>query len=190
METIHSAVQILALIWGMVMFFLYVTSGNPSEKDDRFSSCIILASMTAFLPAVQYGTNAGETGVGFFAAGYPYVSYTGFLLIALGVAIHADGIITLNKQWSPMVVIREEHLLVKNGVYRYIRHPIYAGIFLELLGFGLALSNWISLLALLLPNVVSISYRIHIEERALRRYFGSAYTSYARTTKRLIPWVY
>jgi protein-S-isoprenylcysteine O-methyltransferase Ste14 len=55
---------------------------------------------------------------------------------------------------------------------------------------GLALRNWASLLALLIPITAAFLYRISVEERALRAGFGDAYAQYARRTRRLIPFVY
>jgi protein-S-isoprenylcysteine O-methyltransferase Ste14 len=115
------------------------------------------------------------------------VSYMGFFLFLVGILIHWTGILTLNKQWSTMVVISKDHQLIDTGIYKYIRHPIYAAILLELLGLGLGLANWISILALVGLNAASLAYRIYIEESALEKHFGDVYVNYAQKTKRLIP---
>jgi hypothetical protein len=57
-------------------------------------------------------------------------------------------------------------------------------------GLGLAFANWWTLACSLLPYLVAIGYRIHVEEAVLRETFGPAYAQYARTTKRIVPWVY
>lgn len=190
MESIYFVVKVAALLWVGAMFFIFVMGSNASEKDDRFSSSVLFGTMSAFLPAIQFGTYQGTTGTGYFSAGFPFVSYGGFLLIAIGAATHAAGILTLKKQWSSVVVIASNHKLIDTGLYKFIRHPIYTGILLELLGFGLAVSNWISILILVIPNCAGLAYRIHTEEQVLRRHFGDAYLAYERHTKRFVPWVF
>ena len=86
-----------------------------------------------------------------------------------------------------IVVVSDDQRLVDSGVYKFIRHPIYSGVILELLGFGVALSNWLSILLLLLPNLASLAYRIFVEEKVLEKHFGDDYLAYERRTKRLIP---
>ena len=54
----------------------------------------------------------------------------------------------------------------------------------------MAFANWWTLASSVLPYLVAVVYRIHVEETALEAAFGPAYEEYARTTKRLIPWVY
>jgi protein-S-isoprenylcysteine O-methyltransferase Ste14 len=63
-------------------------------------------------------------------------------------------------------------------------------LLLQILGFGLALSNWITILVLVVLNAASFAYRIYVEERALAEHFGEAYTDYARKTSRLIPGIF
>lgn len=57
-------------------------------------------------------------------------------------------------------------------------------------GFGLALSNWLAILFLVIPNLAGFAYRIHVEERVLRKQFGQAYVLYEQHAKRLMPWVF
>lgn len=190
MASIYYTVKVLAALWIAGMFFIFATSGNSSEKDDHFSSYVLFATVSAFFPTIQYATRQGENGTGAFSVGSPYVSYAGFLLIAIACVVHALGIFTLKKQWSTTVVVREDHQLIETGLYKFIRHPIYAAILLELLGFGLALSNWLAILFLIVPNLAGFAYRIHVEEKVLRKHFGQAYVLYEQHTKRLMPWVF
>ncbi len=76
---------------------------------------------------------------------------------------------------------------METGIYKYIRHPIYAMLLAETLGFCVALSNWVSFLLIFVPNLLTVSYRIYVEERALLEVFGDRYRSYMKSTKRLIP---
>ena len=70
-----------------------------------------------------------------------------------------------------------------------IRHPSYTGLLITLLGYGLSLTNWLSLLVLMGCALIGFSYRIHVEEHVLQAQLGQRYQEYMRRTKRLIPFV-
>lgn len=96
---------------------------------------------------------------------------------------HAD----LGQNWSPSLELREGHSLVTRGVYRYIRHPMYAGLWLWSIAQLLLLHNWIAG-ALIVPVFAALYFvRVPREERMLREYFGVAYDRYAARTGRLLP---
>ena len=189
MESIYYAVKVVALLWILMVVAIVLFGADRSVEHDRLSQVFIAITLSTVFPILGYAIRAGENAPGTFPWAFPAVSYIGFLIFVLGVLIHWIGILTLSKQWSAVVVIKKDHKLVESGIYRYIRHPIYAALLLELLGLGLALGNWIAILALLIPNAVSLAYRIYVEEDALKKHFGDAYIDYARKTRRLIPGV-
>jgi protein-S-isoprenylcysteine O-methyltransferase Ste14 len=188
--SIYYAIRIVALLYILMTFFILASGGKQSDKNDRFSRNFIMITMGCFLPIIGYSVDGGVTAPGAFTWGFPFISYTGFLLILLGLVIHFTGIFTLGKRWSTVADVSEDRRLVDIGIYKYIRHPIYAGLLLEYIGFGVALANWITILVLFVPFTSALGYRIYVEEQALRESFGDAYISYARKTKRLIPGVF
>jgi protein-S-isoprenylcysteine O-methyltransferase Ste14 len=80
--------------------------------------------------------------------------------------------------------------VVQNGPYKFIRHPAYSGTLLTMLGIGLAMTNWASLVAILVCIFPSFFYRVLVEERALRTSLGQPYVEYMRHTKRFVPFVF
>lgn len=80
--------------------------------------------------------------------------------------------------------------MIESGPYRLVRHPSYTGALLAFLGFGFSLGNWLALLVIIVPIFVAFAYRIKVEERALVDALGDRYVSYARRTKRLLPFIY
>ena len=132
----------------------------------------------------------GLPGVGRMAALAPALGLVGDAAIAGGIIIRLAAVVTLKKQFTTMVAIAEHHELIDTGLYHYVRHPAYLGLLLSLLGLGLISGNWISLAALTALPLAAILYRIHVEEQALTRRFGAAYTAYARRTRRLLPGIY
>ncbi len=79
------------------------------------------------------------------------------------------------------------YALVTNGPYRFIRHPMYAAIFLIGIGISLHSANWIVALAYLLPVTGMYLFRISDEEEMMIEQFGDEYREYMRRTGRLVP---
>ncbi len=96
---------------------------------------------------------------------------------------HAD----LGRNWLPMLQIREEHTLITQGVYRYIRHPMYAAHWVWGIAQALLLQNWIAGLSMLVFLAPVYLFRASREERILIEHFGEEYRSYMNRTGRLIP---
>jgi protein-S-isoprenylcysteine O-methyltransferase Ste14 len=77
--------------------------------------------------------------------------------------------------------------LVQSGPYRFVRHPIYLGMTIALVGAALALRSWPGMLGALLLFLPSEIYRARLEERALSRRFGSEWKDYAARTGFILP---
>lgn len=114
----------------------------------------------------------------------------GVILILLGVALRWYAIWMLGRYFTRDVAVSADQHVVQRGPYRFVRHPAYSGTFLTMIGVGLALTNWASLLALCACVLLGHLYRVRIEEKALIRAIGQPYIEYARHTKRFIPWVF
>ena len=95
----------------------------------------------------------------------------------------------LHGSFTTRLVIQPGQILVTSGPYRCVRHPGYLSYILSIAGIGLALASLIGLgLALLvIPLLV---WRITHEEHMLVAELGETYQTYARRTKRLIPFIY
>jgi protein-S-isoprenylcysteine O-methyltransferase len=133
--------------------------------------------------------------VGFLDAGHidgvgAPLQLAGLGLMFAGITIRWMAIHALGVFFTGRVQIREGHTLLRTGLYSRLRHPAYTGSLLAYLGLGLAFANWWTLACSLLPYLVAIGYRIHVEEAVLREAFDPAYAHYVRTTKRIVPGVY
>jgi protein-S-isoprenylcysteine O-methyltransferase len=111
-------------------------------------------------------------------------------LLVAGVALRVWAILTLDKFFTFIVGIAEDHHVVRDGPYRFIRHPGYAGALLGLDGIGVGLGNWLSVLALLVIPFAGLTVRIKVEEATLVSALGDQYRAYASQTSRLIPGVW
>jgi protein-S-isoprenylcysteine O-methyltransferase Ste14 len=93
----------------------------------------------------------------------------------------------LGKQWSPSLELKDDHRLVKEGIYRRIRHPMYLSLLIFAGGQMLALPNYVAGPAALVAMLVLIAFRLRAEERMMIEEFGDEYKAYRKRTNRLIP---
>ena len=93
---------------------------------------------------------------------------------------------SLGKNVTPTVVTRQEHSLVTEGPYRWVRHPLYTVGFLLLVGLSLLAANWFIALVLVL-GIIPLGMRTPLEEARLVDRFGDDYRVYMQRTGRYLP---
>jgi protein-S-isoprenylcysteine O-methyltransferase Ste14 len=113
----------------------------------------------------------------------------GISLVLAAILVSQIAIRTLGKFFDRLA-IKSDHRLVTEGIYGFVRHPIYTSYILLFVGFCTLLQSWWGFSLLLGVCVVWFGNRIGIEERMLRERFGDEYQSYCQQTKRLFPYVY
>jgi protein-S-isoprenylcysteine O-methyltransferase Ste14 len=96
---------------------------------------------------------------------------------------HAD----LGPNWSPTLETRKGHEVIKHGVYRRIRHPMYSAIWLFSIGQALLLNNWLAGWGVVLAFGLMYLLRTPQEEAMMIDHFGDAYKDYMKETGRLFP---
>ena len=120
----------------------------------------------------------------------PQVTLVGIGVIALGALLRWWSIFTLGRYFTFEVAVRSTQTVVQSGPYRFVRHPSYTAILIMLLGVGIVLLNWASIVVLLVTGLIGLSYRVRVEERALVEALGQPYVDYMRHTKRFIPFIF
>ncbi len=140
--------------------------------------------------SVSVGVTLGVKGVGLMHLGGYWVVLLGLLLIVAGLAIRWVAILTLGKFFTVDINVANDHRIIDQGIYKYVRHPAYSGSLFSFLGLGLSFSNWLSVLIIIIPITAAFIYRISLEEKALKQALGDEYINYAKATKRLIPGIY
>ncbi len=126
-------------------------------------------------------------------ADYPFrpaMAWAGAAAMALFLVVFIQSHRNLGRNFSVTLEIRETHTLVINGIYRYVRHPMYSSFWLWALGQALLFPNWIAGGAGLLAVAFLYFRRIRREEQMMLETFGDEYATYSSKTARLIPWVY
>ncbi len=105
-----------------------------------------------------------------------------------GAAVVHLGAAVLGGNWSGAVTVKEGHELVQDGPYRLIRHPIYSGVLLMILGTGLAAGRVHGLLAFPIA-LIALWFKLRVEERWMGAEFGERYALYKGNSRALIPFV-
>lgn len=120
-----------------------------------------------------------------FSAGLPYA---GLLLTIAGIAFAFWARFFLGRNWSSNVTLKQDHELICSGPYRIVRHPIYSGLLLALLGTALIVNALRAYLGVVLC-AVGLHLKAAVEEEFMVRQFGGEYGRYRQRTKALIPFV-
>lgn len=118
----------------------------------------------------------------------PFVQYLGVFICALGIAFAIWARIHLGKNWGMPMALKDQPDLVRTGPYRLIRHPIYTGIAVAMLGSMITVGfTW--LVWLMLSGVYFI-YSAKKEEKVLLLQFPGEYSEYMHQTKMFIPYIF
>jgi protein-S-isoprenylcysteine O-methyltransferase Ste14 len=178
----------LWLVWLVYWFAASLTAKTTRRRESfasRLSHIVPLLLGTALLVSPRF---AGP----YLTMRYlPYVTHlvwywSGFCLVAIGLGFSALARIWLGRNWSGIVTLKQDHELIRGGPYRFVRHPIYTGLLLAVLGSAIAMGEWRGLLGLALFTIAFL-HKIRIEEQFLTEQFGPAYARYRAEVPALIP---
>jgi protein-S-isoprenylcysteine O-methyltransferase Ste14 len=110
------------------------------------------------------------------------------VLCVIGLAFALWARVTLGRNWSGMVTLKEGHELVERGPYRFVRHPIYTGIVTMFFATALAQGHLSGFLGTLLM-FASFWIKLRDEEKLMLQQFPERYADYRRRTKCIVPFV-
>jgi protein-S-isoprenylcysteine O-methyltransferase Ste14 len=105
-------------------------------------------------------------------------------LVGLGFAVWAR--YHIGRNWSGVVTVKEDHMLIRSGPYAIVRHPIYTGLLLAFIGTAVGRGRLGGLLAVAFM-LYAVLRRVQVEEKWMTEAFGSAYDDYRTTTPGLLP---
>jgi protein-S-isoprenylcysteine O-methyltransferase Ste14 len=182
----HVVDYVILALW--IAFWLYWLFEAVGVKASRTGPTGFIGSRVVLVLVLVALLHAGPFKGHASLVTNPWLQGVGFavFLSGLGLAIWAR--VYLGRNWGRPMSQKVDPELVTTGPYRSIRHPIYSGLLLALIGTVIAVS-WIYVIAL----VVLGSYFVYssvVEERNMEKTFPDSYPQYKRSTKRLIPFVF
>jgi protein-S-isoprenylcysteine O-methyltransferase Ste14 len=116
-----------------------------------------------------------------------WLGYPATLLYCFGVWLFFRAYSDLGPYWSPGLEIKNGHKLITTGVFKIVRHPMYAAFSAIAIAQVLMLQNWIVGPAFLLLSVPFYRHHVKREEQQLIRHFGDEYLLYKVKTNALVP---
>ncbi len=176
---------VLALVW--------VVSALRTKRTVQSQSSASQLLYTAILLVGVYMIFAKQSGIPWldrqlFSVTVPIV-LAGLLVVLIGVAFSIWSRLILGSNWSNRVTVKENHTLVRTGSYRIVRHPIYSGILLGMLGSALQRGGIRCLVGVLICGL-SFWLKTRAEERFMVQSFGEQYLQYSHKVKALAPFIF
>lgn len=119
----------------------------------------------------------------------PITAWLGLLCLCSALWLFWRSHVDLGRNWSVTLKVRTDHSLVRTGVYRYIRHPMYSSFLLLAIAQALLISNWLADTAGLVAVGFLFASRMLREEQMMLDRFGEDYRAYMSATARIVPWL-
>jgi protein-S-isoprenylcysteine O-methyltransferase Ste14 len=181
-EWINALWVLFGVYWLVSAFKRKKTKQRESwSQRFRYSVPLLVALYLLSRPEARYGWLGAR-----FVPASDAVEWVGVVLTAAGVAIAFWARWHLGANWSGVVTLKEGHELIRTGPYRTIRHPIYTGILLALLGTAVAVGEVRGLLALAIAWL-SFYIKARREESLLTQEFGPGFAEHRRQTGMFLP---
>jgi len=170
-----------------VVWMVWAIRTKPTQMREGVSSRLTYSVLTV---AAFYSMFSGDVPrdwlrIRLFAAN-PWTAVLGVAITAagLGFAVWARAYIGTN--WSSSVTVKVGHQLIRTGPYRWVRHPIYSGMILAMLGTALERRQVRGVIAVVLLYA-GFKIKCKIEERTMTNTFGAEYADYSRSTGAIVP---
>jgi protein-S-isoprenylcysteine O-methyltransferase Ste14 len=189
-NTVWSVLGVIWVSWILLWVIWAIGNKRPSRRESLLQNAahmvpLLLACLLLAAPKIPFALLCG--------AFLPDALRDPAQL--LGVALTVAGLLLtiwsrriLGVNWSGEVAIMPDHQLIERGPYALVRHPIYTGLLLAMLGSGLAWGEWRGLVAPLI-SFASFWWKLRQEEIWLSAHFGARYHGYKSRTRALIPFL-
>jgi protein-S-isoprenylcysteine O-methyltransferase Ste14 len=181
--------QIIGWLWAILAaYWLIAAFGrNRAQKREPAAERLIHILLMAGGFALLYSPDPhfGPLNRRFLPVG-PVIQLLAVVLTAAGVGLAIWARAHLGKYWSGDVTIRQEHRLIRTGPYRFVRHPIYSGMLLALIGTVLAIGEYRAIVgfAVILLGFIKKATK---EESFLQIQFGAEFDEHKRHTGFFLP---
>ena len=119
-----------------------------------------------------------------------FLDFFAVLLFIAGIVLRWGAIFSLKKAFTVKVSILKDHELKKDGLYKWIRHPSYTGMYIYGLGYALSFHSILCIVLIISAVWISTHLRINVEEKVLESHFGESYLEYKRKSWKLFPGIY
>jgi protein-S-isoprenylcysteine O-methyltransferase Ste14 len=191
-QMIERLLQAAVVPW-IALIVVWVVGALRTKRTIQSQSSASQLLYTAILIAGVYLIFAKQSGIPWLDHQlYPVtvpIALVGLLAVLMGVAFSVWARLMLGGNWSNRVTVKENHTLVRTGPYRIVRHPIYSGILLGMLGSALQRGGIRCFVGVLICGF-SFWLKTRAEERFMVQSFGEQYLQYRHRVKALAPFIF
>jgi protein-S-isoprenylcysteine O-methyltransferase Ste14 len=170
------------LYWGVSALRVKSTRAIEPVAARLYTACLAAAAFTLLFSDFPHGGRLGER----FLVPDPWLEAAGTVLTYLGAAFAIWARWSLGRNWSAEVSLKADHQLIRSGPYAYVRHPIYGGLLLAVIGTAVVIGEWRGLLAILIMAVGHV-LKAKREEAFMTAAFGDQYQQHRSETGFLLP---
>ena len=173
----------IVLIYRRVFINFKDAKKQKNQKQKEVKSVVETASMSAFFLLCLFIV---LSRIGVYTFHSTFLNVIALLVYSLGVFINLQGRKNLGKNWGNNVVIYKNHTLVTNGVYRFVRHPLYASIIWMIYAVSVVYQNYLVAILNTVIFIPFMTYRAKQEEKELVKIFKE-YESYRKSVGMFFP---
>lgn len=173
----------ITLIYMRVFTNFRDAKSQKNNKKKEVKSIVETTSMSAFflLCAIIIVSK-----IGIYSFNNIYLKMIAMAIYIFGVAFNILGRFYLGKNWGNNVVIYKDHTLVTNGVYKIVRHPLYASIIWMIYSIGILYQNYLVIVLNCIIFIPFMTYRANQEEKELEIAFKE-YAEYKTRVGKFFP---
>ena len=184
----HALLPVTWLCWALYWGFAAI-GAKPDTRRERVASRLGYAVPIALgAVALAVPDALGAELERHFVPATEAWFWVGWAVTLAGMALTVLARMWLGRNWSGTVTLKQDHELICDGPYAYMRHPIYTGLLLALIGTAIAIDQWQALVGVVLV-MVALVRKMTVEERFMHEQFGEAYTRYRAHVRALVPFV-
>ena len=150
----------------------FVRKEPAGEIMYKWLTIMLISTYTigSFIGPIQFYINGIEPKMVF--------SVAGFIMFFLAIALRKSAMKMLGPNWSVQTRLIAGQRLIKTGPYKYLKHPYYAAVMLEMTGVALIFNSIAAVIFTYLIHLPFLLIRIHLEEKLLISQFGEEYSKY------------
>jgi protein-S-isoprenylcysteine O-methyltransferase Ste14 len=180
------ALIVLCLIWGALSLRWAAPTKAAHSGEFPFYRLLRLVVLAITFALLFWNQTAIGILGGRFVPPLAAIIVVGFTIASLGLVLALWARIHLGRNWSDKVVIQAGHQLIRTGPYARLRHPIYSGVLLGVLGTAVVLGEWRGVIAFVLL-LTNYAVKARKEDRVLAETFGAEFKEHEQRAGFLLP---
>lgn len=182
----HTLARLNLLLWLAFYGYILISAIGVKKKTRRTLLGVPLCILSLVIAFLLFSRVAAFRRLVEMTASSLTVRIIGLLLCVLGMAFAVWARVSLGRNWGAPMTLSEGHELVTSGPYRLVRHPIYSGLLLAMLGSA----PTIGVFWVLLPACgIYLVFSAKAEERLMAAQFPNQYPDYKKKTKMIVPFL-